>query len=68
MKVHHAGVRLPLLDGLVHAGVVEGRRTAEPPGETFLCTDIVTWKDIQPPETSEQDVLGRPSANASQFA
>lgn len=67
MEIQHARIRSPLLDGFAYAVVIQRGRPAEPATEIPLRPDIVARQDMETAKTSQQYVLGRPSAYAAQF-
>ena len=60
--------RTPIPTRPAQAGVVQRPRTPKPARQPFLGAHIVTWEHVQAAEAFEQHVLGRPPADAAQFA
>src|SRR5438094_6444547 len=55
----------PAREGVLDHVIPMKARPPEPSTQRVLRPDIVAWKDLMPPEPSEEDVLGRPAPDAS---
>jgi hypothetical protein len=67
MQVHQPAIRPPTPQNPLRALIIQRCPQPEPPLQTIAGTDIIARKDIKPPVPSQQNVLGCPASDPTQF-
>ena len=67
MEVKQSGIGPPSGDGLVHSFVVQRAFNVQPAFQVVSSANIVPGKKVGSAKSPKQNILRRPSSNASQF-
>jgi hypothetical protein len=66
VEIYEACIGLPPFDRSDHSTIIESTRPAEPLGQSFLRADIITGKDVNAAEASQEHIFCRPASDAAQ--
>ena len=67
MEVKQSGIGPPFCDGSVHGVVIQRTLNIQPSSQVVSGPNIVARKDVGSAKPTEQNILRRPSADASKF-
>ena len=67
MEIKQTGIRAPFCDCLVYGFVIQWALYVQPPLEVVSSPNIVPRKQVGSTESTQQNILSRPSPDTAQF-